>query len=168
MGGSPYQVVYDITKTAPPLRELMSWLGGLLIGILIIVGIFALSRNKLARNIVLVVGSLWLIGWLGLGGLGIGNITYQYYKCVNWVKSGDYSIITGTVTDFDPMPYGGHKSENFSVDGVHFEYSDFDLSKCGFNNTTSHGGPIVKGLPVRIGYRNGRILILEINKQNSP
>jgi hypothetical protein len=36
---------------------------------------------------------------------------------------------------------------------VPFKYSDFDLTNPGFRNTTSHGGPIKDGLPVRIWYK---------------
>ncbi len=65
------------------------------------------------------------------------------------------------------MPEGGHADEHFLVNGVSFSYSDYEIS-AGFNNTSSHGGPIHEGLPVHIWYRdigNGRnneILRLEI------
>ena len=51
--------------------------------------------------------------------------------------------------------------EHFDVHGVEFNYSDYIVS-AGFNNTASHGGPIRPGLPVRICYRDGEILRLEI------
>jgi hypothetical protein len=58
-----------------------------------------------------------------------------------------------------------HQDESFMVEGVTFEYSDYDLSKCGFNNTASHGSPIREGLSVRISYRDDRILKIEIPQQ---
>lgn len=61
-------------------------------------------------------------------------------------------IVEGVVTQFDPMPSGGHKEESFSVNNVRFEYSDFLVIQ-GFNNTKSHGGPINgDGDSVRISY----------------
>jgi hypothetical protein len=61
-------------------------------------------------------------------------------------------IVEGVITQFDPMPSGGHKEESFSVNNVRFEYSDFLVIQ-GFNNTKSYGGPINgDGDSVRISY----------------
>jgi hypothetical protein len=70
-------------------------------------------------------------------------------------------IVTGPVTHFHPMPYDGHDLESFDVQGQRFAYSDFIVS-AGFNRTTSHGGPIREGLPVRICHLDGEILRLEV------
>jgi len=48
------------------------------------------------------------------------------------------------------------------VNGVRFEYSDFDNSKPGFNHTESHGGAIHGGMLVRIHHRKGSILQIEV------
>jgi hypothetical protein len=101
-------------------------------------------------------------GVLVLGGIGAGNVICQYMQCKEWLKTGNYKVVEGIVKNFHPMPWTGHDSERFSVNGVRFEYSDFDLSKGGFNNTSSHGGPIKENLPVRIAYKSGRILRLEV------
>ena len=73
------------------------------------------------------------------------------------MKNNKYKEVEGYVENFDPMPYGGHKNESFTVNDVKFEYSDFTVT-VGFNNTKSHGGPIDSGKYVRIRYYNGRIL----------
>jgi hypothetical protein len=39
---------------------------------------------------------------------------------------------------------------------------------CGFNNTSSHGGPIREGLPVRVSYVGNTILKLEIRSGYAP
>ena len=72
-------------------------------------------------------------------------------------------IVEGPVEHFVPMPYAGHAQESFSVDGVPFRYSDFIITD-GFNNTSSHGGPINSDSYVRICYdpSEGVILRLEI------
>lgn len=67
-------------------------------------------------------------------------------------QKGDYQTVEGPVTDFDPMPYEGHRPECFSVQEKRFCYSDYLISP-GFRNTSSHGGPIRPGLRVRISYR---------------
>ena len=105
---------------------------------------------------------VWLILWLGAGGLGAGNMLFQRWRCLSWAKRGDYRVVQGVVKDFDPMPTGGHADESFTVGGLAFDYSDFDLSKGGFNSAASHGGPIREGLLVRISYREGRILKIEV------
>jgi len=76
-------------------------------------------------------------------------------------RNGDYQTVEGIVTDFHPMPPEGHQDECFSVQDQRFCYSDFDMA-VGFHNAASHGGPIRDGVPVRIAYREGRILKLEV------
>src|SRR5262249_332614 len=68
-----------------------------------------------------------------------------------------------------PMPYAGHSDESFTVMGIRFTYSDYHISD-GFNNTSSHGGPINKDLFVRICYdpRDHVILRLLIRGFTGP
>ena len=86
---------------------------------------------------------------------------WLYRRAVNAVRNHRAQVIEGVVTDFKPMPYTGHAMESFAVNGVRFEYSDFVIT-AGFNNTSSHGGPIREGLPVKIWYSGGEILRLDI------
>ena len=88
----------------------------------------------------------------------------DYWNCSHALASGKASYVEGTVDNFVPMPYGGHANETFTVKGVPFSYSDGDVS-AGFNNPSSHGGPIHQGLPVRIWYVGNEIVKLEIKKQ---
>jgi hypothetical protein len=64
---------------------------------------------------------------------------------------GQVSVVEGPIENFHPMPYGGHDTERFTVADVHFAYSDYAVTP-GFNQTSSHGGPIREGLQVRITY----------------
>jgi hypothetical protein len=75
----------------------------------------------------------------------------------------DCPVVEGPVEHFIPMPYAGHASESFFVRGVPFRYSDFSITG-GFNNTSSHGGPINGASYVRICYdpKGNVILRLEI------
>ena len=77
------------------------------------------------------------------------------------IRTGKCEVVQGVVENFQPMPTDDHGRESFTVRGVRFEYSDWSLT-AGFNNTTLHGGPIRPGLPVRICYRDGLILRLEV------
>lgn len=73
----------------------------------------------------------------------------------------DCQLVEGRVEHFHPMPWTGHDTERFDVNGTSFSYSDYIVT-AGFNHTASHGGPIREGLPVRICYRDGEILRLEV------
>jgi energy-coupling factor transporter transmembrane protein EcfT len=85
----------------------------------------------------------------------------SYVSLRHALSSGNYQFVEGIVHNFKPMPYEGHAMESFDVAGEHFEYSDYDITS-GFNNTSSHGGPILDGVYVRIRHRSGTILHLEI------
>jgi len=67
------------------------------------------------------------------------------------VQQNRCRVVEGPIEHFVPMPYGGHAQESFSVAGVSFSYSDFIVTD-GFNNTSSHGGPIKSDSYVRICY----------------
>ncbi len=97
-----------------------------------------------------------------IGAIGEGNVVYQRWSCMRWLRTGEFAVVEGTVEDFVPMPAAGHANESFSVDDVRFSYSDYNLSTGAFNNTASHGGPIREGLRVRVSHHEGRILELEI------
>jgi hypothetical protein len=98
--------------------------------------------------------------WLVTAGLSVVGGDSQ---ALNAFQEGDYQLVEGNVTDFKPMPYEGHQEKCFSVQGKRFCYSDYVIAP-GFRNTTSHGGPIRAGLPVRIAYSGDAILRIEIPK----
>jgi len=68
------------------------------------------------------------------------------------------------VTRFKPMPPSGHAPEEFCVKDRCFQYSDFEVSPA-FNTTSSHGGPIREGLPVRVTYVGNAIVRLEVGHE---
>jgi hypothetical protein len=88
--------------------------------------------------------------------------TYHDYSTLTTAKkNGNVHVAEGLVTNFRPMPVTGHAMERFCVSGVCFEYSDYVVTS-GFNNTSSHGGPIREGLPVRVTYVGNTIVKLEV------
>jgi len=84
------------------------------------------------------------------------------------LSKGDFQTVEGRVSNFDPMPYEGHKMECFSVQDKRFCYSDYFIVP-GFRNATSHGGPIRPGLKVQIAYigaaRHNTILRLKVAQE---
>jgi|GEM_PF-1189042 len=88
----------------------------------------------------------------------------DYRGTVSVMRNNRAKVVEGIVTQFRPMPYTGHAQESFVVEGIRFEYSDYIIT-AGFNNTTSHGGPIREGLPVKIWYAGGKILRLDMKQE---
>ncbi|MEK6347822.1 MAG: hypothetical protein V4764_10100 [Burkholderia sp.] len=80
---------------------------------------------------------------------------------------GEVQRVEGPVTDFVPMPYGGHGRERFCVGGTCFSYSDSQRTG-GFHHTALHGGPIRSGAVVRVSYLRGTILRLEMLAVRPP
>ena len=103
---------------------------------------------------------LFATGWTIVSGLTVG---LDSYRAVQALKTGDYNVVEGPVVNFTPMPMEGHADEQFDVGGVHFAYSDYGVT-AGFNNSASHGGPIRSGLLVRIAYKDGEILRLQVQR----
>lgn len=87
----------------------------------------------------------------------------EYSSLLTAKKTGQAKVIEGNVRDFEPMPVTGHSMERFCVQDTCFEYSDYVIT-AGFNNTTSHRGPIKEGLPVRVTYVGNAIAKLEVIK----
>jgi hypothetical protein len=91
--------------------------------------------------------------------------TYSDYRQASQTRAANTAnIVEGLVTNFVPMPVTGHAMESFCVKAVCFNYSDFAVT-AGFNRTSSHGGPIREGLPVRVTYLGNTILKLEVGQE---
>lgn len=87
----------------------------------------------------------------------------EYSTVLGALRRGEAEIVEGRVENFVPMPYTGHAMERFSVCGVPSSYSDYVVTT-GFNQTSSHGGPIRPGLWVRLAYVGNTIGRVEIAK----
>ncbi len=150
-----YQVVYDILNEPTDISFILVWIAGIIVG----TG-FLLYGIRLHNRFHRIFSSIWLSGWIILGGLGFGNVYFQRAQCNSWARVGDVQLAEGPITDFKPSD--GHHDEEFTVGDTTFKYADNDLSRCGFSNTTAYGGPIHSGLQVRIAHHGGHILKLEI------
>ncbi|WP_295450449.1 hypothetical protein [uncultured Thiodictyon sp.] len=108
--------------------------------------------------------AFFFLGFAVLWTLGAFFSTYGAYSSLSQARRlHQVSIVEGLVTNFKPMPLTGHAMERFCVSDVCFEYSDY-VVVAGFNTTTSHGGPIGEGLPVRISYVGNAIVKLGVAK----
>jgi hypothetical protein len=163
-----YQVVYDISETSPAW-----WFPGVGVGFTIAscamwhfrhrmlwAWHWPLRDSALGRTIFCAAFLGYSASWTTVAGAGVVG---GHYRAQHLLRAGLASVVEGTVEDFHPMPYNGHDTERFTVDGVHFAYSDFAVGE-GFNHTSSHGGPMRAGLHVRVHYQGPMILRLEVER----
>lgn len=154
-----YSLVFDVTKKGYQAGE------GLGIGLLFIgigAGLLLLQRVVRFRWTFLPAAFFgfaifWTVAWVAL------TLT-DYFELASALRHGRCDVVEGLVTQFHPMPPGGHDVESFSVGGKHFEYSDWVMSG-GFHQSSTHGGPIREGLRVRIHYLGKDIARLEIARE---
>ena len=85
----------------------------------------------------------------------------DYLRLASALREGRCEIVEGEVTKFHPMPAEGHHEESFDVGGKHFQYADY-IVIAGFNQSSSHGGPVREGIKVRIYHVGNIIARLEI------
>jgi hypothetical protein len=161
MNDHGYTVVFDVLTNGArafwfPVPGLFFIVIGLLLPRFIKSGIFRSPpwMRSWFPTVFLVFAILWTL-------IGFTSIGVRYLNDLNAMKSGKVGYVEGQVESFVPMPYTGHAMESFTVKGIPFSYSDYVVTP-GFNNTTSHGGPIRNGLYVRIWYLQNEILKLEI------
>jgi len=151
-----YSVLYDVSRDSVPLSLWLALFSGLtVIGTL---GVINLRQGRLPRLVLPFAALVWASCWASV----IHLQSRELSSCRHRLQTGAVKVVQGTVQDFVPMPYLSNGLESFVVSGVHFSYSDFDLSQGGFRNTASHGGHIRPGLPVRITYSGNSILRLEV------
>jgi hypothetical protein len=152
-----YKVVFDISQSG--YRQWPFAAFGL---IFVAVGVgLLLLRERLPTRTQRIFPFLFLgfaVVWTLFAFIGTWR---DYSGLASAFREGRCAITEGVISDFHPMPYGGHEMEWFTVDGKRFEYSDYVVS-AGFNNTASHGGPIHKGVRVRVHHRGNEIAKLEV------
>lgn len=123
-----------------------------------------LFKNPEQQKFIIKIIQYLSISFFCLFSISFGRL---YYK-TNDLYNNSKLQIEGFVTNFHPMPEGGHDSERFTVNGVQFQFSDFDISDFGYNNTKSHGGVIDENKYVKISYIRvnniNQILKLEVRK----
>ena len=158
-----YRVVFDLSQKGfqwwfPALGLIFLVIGGVMIWV---------GRHKhwpLSRSFV----GYSMVGFACFWSGTVFATTYHDYLNVRSAyQQGQFSVVEGPVTAFDPMPYEGHRDECFSVKSERFCYSDYGVT-AGFNNSTSHGGPIREELFVRVSYIGHTIVRLEVRSDVLP
>lgn len=165
-----YQTVFDLSRSSYPVAQFTTEnyqhlpLAVLALPLLVFGTILAALYHYLRGvALALTVGFVSFVFACALAGVWlVPNVT---------ISTGNVApkVIAGPVRDFVPMPATGHAMERFCVRTACFQYSDYVLTG-GFNNTSSHGGPIKEGRSVRVTYLEypswpGNVIVkLEIEK----
>jgi hypothetical protein len=160
-----YRVVYDIASSGykswsfPAFGLIFIFIGLLLVALRKRLP-FWWSRHPKASS----VFTFSFLGFAGFWTIFAFGLTFlDYSRLSKAVEMKKTSVAVGIVTNFVPMPEAGHAMERFCVSDKCFEYSDYVVT-AGFNNTSSHGGPIRTGRPVRVSYVGNVITKLEVGK----
>ena len=161
MGADGYLVVYDILRDGIGLAPVGVCLG-MLVGLSLGIWVFV----KLRRERKPIGGmAVWLLLWTAGTLVGGGNVLFQHFRCAAWARSGNFEVVEGPVTDFQPHT-SSHKRESFTVKGLTFAYSNANLSRGGFRYSFGPSGLMHVGAHVRVAHRGGRILKLEIRQRS--
>ena len=158
-----YRLVFDLSQKSfqwwfPAFGLIFVAVGG------VIIWLGRRNRWPLSRRFV----GYFMVGFACLwSGLAFTTMFPEYLNLRSVYRKGQFSVVEGPVTNFRPMPYEGHQEECFSVQSQTFCYSDYVVTG-GFNNATSHGGPIREGLPVRVSYIGNTIVRLEVSSDALP
>jgi len=158
-----YVVAYELSSRFPDLWFAAAGMIPMLIGLVTMWGKrrFGWQRPHWAFSVCsLAFGLIWLV-------TVASTLLVEDERVYSSYRNGSYSTVEGMVSNFRPMLYSGHQDECFSVKDQEFCYSDYAAAP-GFRNSTSHGGPLREGLPVRIAFRDGRILRLEVPAGSVP
>jgi hypothetical protein len=157
-----YELVFDIAQIRPSWWEPLSAIAFVLLGIMMIRyrhvlpwggGVATPFRRAFPY---LFCGLAILIAVVGTMGSYFRDRSLR-----EALGSGRAQVAEGRVTDFTPMSDFGNKTESFRVGDHRFAYSDY-VETGGFNNTSTHGGPVREGLQVRVTYVGKVIVRLEI------
>lgn len=163
-----YKTVFEVTDKGFDMTELMPV-------VFIIVGLgiswFNIKYNKSTsskKQFTIIFGFIFSGFALVMLLLTLPSSISSHQRTKKIFEKKEYKIVEGEIENFNPMPYGGHAVESFTVGGVYFEYSDY-ISMDAFNNTASHGGPIKNnGQQVRLSYitvdEENRILKIELKQ----
>jgi hypothetical protein len=88
-----------------------------------------------------------------------GAACSEYFRATAEIKKHTCGVAEGTVSDFVPMPPGGHSIESFKLAGTSFQYGS-GWGAITFNSAWNRG-LIHDGTHARICYNAGGILRIE-------
>lgn len=128
--------------------------------------------QKGSKGYVGYVAAKW-IGWIvgvfaiGLFALSIAGHVVEYHEMSEILEHDQAFVVEGIVENYHAMPREGHDTEHFEINGVYFEYTNFEVMN-GYNTPASYGGVVKEnGQHLKIKYiydDDGRNIILYIEE----
>ena len=67
----------------------------------------------------------------------------DYIEKRSALANNQVNVVEGYVENYHPQPLGGHDTERFEINGVSFEYSNFEITN-GYNTPACYGGVITE------------------------
>lgn len=106
------------------------------------------------------VAICFLVGVIAtlLGVWGCYDSINEQLQYREMLKTGNVETVEGYVEKYHPMPKEGHDSEFFEINGIVFEYSDYEIVN-GYHKSASHGGVIT---------HNGQHLLIKYVVEDEP
>jgi hypothetical protein len=145
-----FRLVFDASHKSPTWWFVAAGLPFVVVGLVLLRRAAIRRRSNPGGRSRLGFAAVFLafaVFWTSSSAVGVFG---QWSSVRRAIRAGT-PVVQGTVENFHAMPYSGHDEEHFTVQGVYFAYSDYVITP-GFNNTSSHGGPIRAGLLVRIHF----------------
>jgi hypothetical protein len=151
-----YRTIFEIEWRSFP------WAGLFYDAPFIILGVFLFrfSRSKQIYKavglIVAILATLFLL-------LRASSFVPDFVSLRSAYRSGDSSVVVGTVENFNPAPPLGAANESFSIHGIVFSYNVLNDTSC-FHNAPANKGPMLPGLEVRIYYKDDCIQRVDVHQ----
>lgn len=132
------------------------------------------SEKGTKGHMIYIIGKYvgWIVGTLSilLGVLCLSAQIIDYQDKKQLLESGDVYCVEGYTENYHAMSVEGHETEYLKIDGVLFEYTNFEIVN-GYNCPAAYGGVITKnGQYLKIKYitdefgNNTILYIAEIEK----
>lgn len=160
-----YKTIYSVAAAPLPWMLMAAPLLFVAIGVILTLlgdrlGGSTIGFNKKGWGFIMIGGGvLFLFIWSW-------GLYEDYSSLRNAYKKGEFAIVEGAVEDFGSRPDYGAASEGFNVNGIKFEYSEYELTGAYNQASWRKDGPIQDGTRVRISYvsfnNKNRIIKLEV------
>jgi hypothetical protein len=153
-----YHVAFDVAQNG--LQWMVPFVASMCGGLFLLLG-WAIRRSG-DREVVFKGFWFQLFGGIGVLFALIFLVSdWSVYRSASKALSDhDYSVAEGVVSEFKPMPPGGHANESFRIGGVSFSYGS-GFGSTVFNSAWNNG-MIHDGVAARIYYRGPDILRVEV------
>ena len=119
-----------------------------------------MENRKIGKFVIKRIGLVLCVAGALAGLFVAGSWLRERHVGARALQTGRCSVVEGVVTDFHPVPPGGHALESFRVQNRTFSYSEYNYTAC-FNTSLAHGGPVRQGAYLRVYFSDDCILRID-------